>query len=160
VKKALGKDIFSLNEADLTEAVGIRSLKELSRIQINTQPAKVENLRQQFDLLANYRLPIEEKLSPLIQLAQLHKKGQLNSEDAKNWKEALRNHSLEQEWEKYLTNPKPLKKIPETEAHCPGCFGELVISVINDLKWGKFVLCSASKDVWLYQIPEMPSQVL
>ncbi len=160
VKKALGKGIFSLDEADLREAVGIRSLEALSRIQINTQPAEVENLRKQFTLLANYRLPIEEKLFPLIQLAQLHKTGHLNSEEAKKLLAVLKSHSLEQQWGKYLTNPKPIKKISESDKYCPCCFGELVISVINDLNRGNLVLCSASKDAWLYQIPDTPSQVL
>ena len=103
---------------------------------------------------------MDEKYAVLIQLQTLEKAGEGDSHEAQKLIEQIHQQGLTKEYEEYQRKPALILATNEDEPYCPRCGAQLTLIAENSLKQGELVLCTSSKDAWIYQRPKLPELII
>jgi hypothetical protein len=155
IRHCLGENAFEVQIQDVDNAFGIRSAVEV----VDPTVISVEEhrrLQELFDRIASYRTPMEEKYSPLIRLQALFKGGQSWTAEVQQLIEHIHKQGLSKEFEGYNQRTVPILPSDGDDGYCPRCGGMLTIKAENALRQGQLVLCTISRDAWIFYQPKMP----
>jgi hypothetical protein len=155
IRHRLGENAFEVQVQDVDNAFGIRSAVEV----VDPTVISVEEhrrLQELFDRIASYRTPMEEKYSPLIRLQALFKGGQSWTAEVQQLIEHIHKQGLSKEFEGYNQRTVPILPSDGDDGYCPRCGGMLTIKAENALRQGQLVLCTISRDAWIFYQPKMP----
>ena len=156
IRRRVSENAFQPRTQDVDSAFGIRSATEL----IDPEPIsedEIARLQASFARIANYLPPMQEKYFPLIRPQALEKSGQKGSTEAQSMIEQIHQQGLSNEYAEYCQKPAPIMPSDGDDGYCPRCGGRLTLQAENALKQGRLVLCTMSRDVWIYQHPKMPN---
>jgi hypothetical protein len=103
---------------------------------------------------------MEEKFSPIIQLRSLEASKVANGDEEKALLDQIHEQDISKDYDEYKRSPAPILPVSDDDPYCPRCGGRLTIIAENSLKQGRLVLCTASRDVWIYFRPQLPNHVL
>ena len=155
----LGDDCIHIDEDFTLDAYGLRSIQDLFLPIEQTNKEDQDLLNENLSKIINYRAPTEEKFHPIKQYRDFNSTTTKEPSTKKYVLSKISEHKLEFELEEYERQPAPIMSLVEGDEYCPCCFGQLTLRAVNDLNRGKLVLCTVSRDAWIYQIPRLPEIV-
>lgn len=155
VRKILSDNAFFIQSADVEKIIGIQSVDDLFNFP-TVDADKLEYSKLVFKKIEDYQYPVEEKYSPLINLYN-PKKPINDPVERQKFVEEVYKAGLAVEFDKYQLNPKPIlpTKYTEGEVYCSRCGAEQTENAIVLLERGELVLCTFSKDAWMYLRPHL-----
>ncbi len=162
IKKTIGSNAFLARPPDVDRLLGIQTLKDLFSTSA-FDPSFLEYSRKIFLKIERYHPPVEEKYFSLIGLDLLTRSKPGDSGSKQKLIDEIHTQGLTSELRDFQSNPKPIlptTPTEENEIYCPRCSAEQAESVCTLLERGKLVLCSYSKDAWIYLRPKMPDRII
>ena len=158
IRASLGNNVFDFQAEDMLEAWGLDSVEDVTSLTVDH--ARMERLQSIFSKITQYCPPMDEKYAALIHLQTLEKAGKGDSPEAQELIEQIHQQGLTKEYEEYQRKPALILATNEDEPYCPRCGAQLTLIAENSLKQGELVLCTSSKDAWIYQRPKLPELII
>lgn len=158
--RLIGEDAFQINQADLDDTRGLRSVSDLTDPSPQIELADLEQYKDCLSRIRYYLPPVEEKLSLLIRLYALDKEGKGTSQQAQELIEEIHKQGLSNEYKDYISRRAPILPVFEDDLYCPRCGARLIVIAENSIKQGRLVLCTSSRDAWIYLRPRVPKIVI
>lgn len=160
-KRLLGENAFL--ESGLIDTTNVFGIPDIAALYGNTSfnAAYLEYVRSTFEKIENYRLPLEEKYSLLIELSELDNSQQMDAAKRNELLEKISAQGLGTDLEKYETKRVPILSANESEdvIYCPKCAGRQTTIAQQSIARGALTLCSNSRDAWIYLISTLPDQI-
>lgn len=156
----------------VSKYLAIKKLAERFKHQLRLLEWKAPNINQlgistvqqdawlnNFQRIIGYQPPARERIALILEWQEN------NCTLTQDIEQKIQHNGLQAEFKAYQRNPKEilpirLKLDMEGKIYCPKCFGGLDQQCVSQLKRGKLVLCSISKDAWLYKTEEALPKVI
>jgi hypothetical protein len=88
-----------------------------------------------------------------MQLSNKYKIGGIESQEVQGLIEQIHQHGLTMEYEAFLKRPAQILSTTEGDSYCPRCCALQTNNATNSLMQGNLVLCTFSRDAWIYWRP-------
>lgn len=158
--KFLGNNVFTTNQGDFENAFGLRSILDVTGVPTDNGSLRAEEYLANFNMIEKFIPPIQEKYYPLVQLSNKIKIGHSESQEVQELIEQIHQQGLTVEYEAYLKRPVQILTTSEGDSYCPRCCALQTNNATNSLMQGKLVLCTFSRDAWIYWLPARPKSVI
>ena len=155
----VGGDAFSFQSNQDASVLHMLTLDSLTGSSISIDDKTLDDLDSKFSSIRNYRAPMEEKFSPIIRLRSIETSKVANGNEEKALLDQIQEHGIAKEYEEYKHSPATILPLSDDDFYCPRCGGRLTIIAENNLKQGHLVLCTTSRDAWIYLRPLLPDQI-
>lgn len=160
MRKVIGDDAFHINQEHLDNALGVRSIDDVTNSSQHSGSLSIDEYQDVLTKIERYIPPVQEKYYPLVQLSDILKTGEGESQKAQELIEQIHRQGLSEEYEEYKKKPVRILSTSEDDPYCPRCGAHLTVIAQNSLKQGKLVLCTSSRDAWIYLRPKLPRSLI